>query len=110
MRTGVKAPLGREWLSALKAMALPMGLVVVFLGALQRVLEYAADTLPDNYAKPINWEYLPALQWLIRALKPLWGVGALSVGLMVVFAVADAWGFIRGLIDSARTARKKGAM
>jgi len=96
MRTGVKTPRGREWLSALKIMALSMGLVVVFLAALQGVLEYAADTLPVEFAEPISWRFLPALQWFLRALKPLWGIGALSVVLMVVFAVAAAWGFIRG--------------
>jgi hypothetical protein len=107
VRAGVKTPHGREWLSALKTMAVSMGLVVVFLVALQGLLEYAADTLPSNFAKPISWRFLPALQWFISALKPLWGIGALSVVLMAVFTVTAAWGFIRGLIDSARSARKK---
>jgi hypothetical protein len=109
VRTGVKTPFGREWLSALKAMALSLGLVTVFLMALQPALEYAADTLPAQFAEPINWRFLPALQWLIRALKPLWGIGALSVFLMAVFAVADACGFILGFIALARNARNKGA-
>jgi len=109
MRTGVKAHRGREWRSALKTMALSTGLVVVFLVALQGVLEYAAETLPTQFAEPISWRILPALQWSLRALKPLWGIGALSIVLMTVFAVAAARGFIRGLIDSARNARKNGA-
>jgi len=107
MRTGVRTPHGRERLSALKAVALPIGLVTIFLASLQRVLEYAANTLPDNYANPINWKYLPALQWLFRMLKPIWGIGALSVVLMAAFAVAAAWSFIRDLIVSARNARRK---
>jgi hypothetical protein len=86
-----------------------MGLGVVFLAALQVVLEYAAETLPGEYAEPISSRFLPALQWFLRALKPLWGIGALSVVLMIVFAVAAAWGFIRGLISSALNTRKKGA-